>query len=44
MHFTATLIDCDDTWYAFDDKVGVRKVRTSTDMVEYAIYTQVYDF
>ena len=44
VHFTATLIGHDDTLYIFDDQKGVREVRSSTDLVEYGIYSQIYEF
>ena len=43
-HFTATLIDPLNTLYIYDDQKGVREVRSSTDMVEYGIYTRVFEF
>lgn len=43
-HFTATCINVDNSFYHFDDKTGVREGRPSTDLVEYAIYTQIYTF
>jgi ubiquitin C-terminal hydrolase len=43
-HFTATLISKDNTYYHFDDLIGIKKARTSTDMVEFGIYSQIYEF
>jgi hypothetical protein len=43
-HFTTTVIGSDDTLYIFDDQKGVREVRNSTDLVEYGIYSQIYEF
>ncbi|CAF3432704.1 unnamed protein product [Rotaria socialis] len=43
-HFTATLINSDNTLYVYDDLRGVREVRTSTDEIEMGIYTQIHEF
>lgn len=43
-HFTATLITSDKELYIYDDQQGVRSTRSSTDHVEMAIYTQIYEF
>ncbi|CAF1408549.1 unnamed protein product [Rotaria magnacalcarata] len=43
-HFTATLIGPDKELYIYDDRQGVRPTRTSTERVEIAVYTQIYEY
>ncbi len=43
-HFIATLIDPYNTLYIYDDRKCVKEVRNSTDIVEYGIYTWVFEF
>ncbi|CAF4661750.1 unnamed protein product, partial [Rotaria socialis] len=44
VHFTATLIGPDKELYIYDDRQGVRPTRTSTERVEIAVYTQIYEY
>ena len=43
-HFTTTLIGHDGTLYIFNDQEGIRQVRNSTELIEFGIYTQIYEF